>query len=119
MGSILRAECSCGFNKERLFVGGGMLGFETSCLVPAVCKGCGDFFTTNYLETENSLVCPRCAKKAYFYNDQSLRGVEVSPKIIFHWRLTKDTSLDLPDAKYYCPNCQRFELQFKEIGLWD
>lgn len=119
MGSILSAECSCGFKEERLFVGGGMLHAAGTCLAPAVCRECGNFFTTNYIEIENSLSCPRCAKKAYFYNDQSLRGAEGSPLLIFQWRLTKDTSFDLPDAKYYCPNCQRFELRFKEGGCWD
>ncbi|MEN6622335.1 MAG: hypothetical protein ABFD50_12375 [Smithella sp.] len=96
-----------------------MLNFETTCLAPAVCKECDEFFIANYIDAENSLVCPKCAKKALFYNDQSIRGVEVSTRLIFQWRLTKDTSFDLPDTKYYCPKCKTYELKFKEVGLWD
>lgn len=40
MGSILKAQCSCGFNSELLFLGGGMVNFKTYFGVPAYCSKC-------------------------------------------------------------------------------
>jgi hypothetical protein len=60
MGSILKANCSCGFNSEELFLGGGRLTFETRCMFPCYCGACESLSTSNMFELE--VVCADCGE---------------------------------------------------------
>lgn len=119
MGTIVTAKCSCGFKREMLSLGGGMMNFKTVCDVPAVCIECGNFFTANYIEERNSLKCPMCNEKANFYNIPSLREKDTDLQPVFSWRISAQDFFELPDAKYYCPRCKKMKLRFIESGNWD
>lgn len=120
MGIILLASCKCGF-KQQFLAGGGMANFQTFCGVPGVCGTCNKFILQNYLGEDKS--CQDCGTSITFYNDPSLQ-VSLPAKgskpggIIFEWN-TPAGSFTLPDTRYFCPNCGKFNLTFKNAGNWD
>ena len=71
MGSILAAECQCGYKADALFVGGGFTNFHTVCDAPAVCKTCEKIITLNYMKDGRHL-CPECKNETLFYDNPSL-----------------------------------------------
>ena len=119
MGNMLEAACSCGFAKEFL-AGGGMANFQTFCGAPAFCPSCEDFVLLNFLAEDTG--CPNCGTPVTFYNDPSLQAPLKAGKkpvgIVFEWNTSKGQFL-LPDTKYRCGKCGKFDLHFKNKGSWD
>jgi predicted RNA-binding Zn-ribbon protein involved in translation (DUF1610 family) len=121
MGSILIAECKCGFEKN-FSAGGGMLDFKTNCNAPAYCADCKKFIVENYLKTP--AICPSCGKKLIFYNDPSLKAENDKSKssrnIIFSWFADNEKGeFVLYGTKYLCPNCGKKTMRFSEGGFFD
>jgi len=122
MGSILKAQCKCGFELEDIFAGGGMLNFHEICDAPAICLNCNIFLIKNYMKKYSK--CPRCQKKVAFYNDlQVQKKVSESYETyndIFSWNVNDEKGeFRLPDTQYYCPECNEMTLKFVCIGSWD
>lgn len=116
MGSLLHAECRCGFISN-FPAGGGMLNFTDTCYAPAVCVACGEFFIRNYFS--KFIKCPKCRKKAHFYDDPSLQSSEVTDRAVFAWNLDDEREFVLYDKDYLCPECKQFTLKFTEAGNFD
>jgi hypothetical protein len=119
MGDILRAACSCGFQSDALFVGGGMRNFMTFCGAPALCSSCSELHVLNYLDPRPS--CPECGRPVSFYNDPQLTSefkVGGSAEPVFSSRLEASTFL-LLDVFYRCPRCDHFDMRFEPVGNWD
>ena len=77
MGSILNAECVCGYRREGLFMGAGMLDFEKVCSAPAFCENCHEVVLADYLAKAPK--CPKCKGKPIFYDDVCLRFGKPGP----------------------------------------
>jgi ssDNA-binding Zn-finger/Zn-ribbon topoisomerase 1 len=116
MDSILNAECKCGFFTT-FSAGGGMHNFQDTCLASAIYLYCSEFFIRNYFL--KFIKCPKCHKKAHFYDYPPLRS-EVNKKgELFSWRLNDFRTFALPDTTYACPKCKQKEMRFSEIILFD
>jgi len=121
MGTIISAECECGFEPGEIFAGGGMFDFAGVCDVPALCENCREFVVVNYLG--RSPKCPKCRKKVIAYNDpilQTKRDKTGSGSDVFHWFIEKsNVSFVLPDDYYLCPKCGKKRMRFFDVGCWD
>jgi hypothetical protein len=117
MGSIIKAQCKCGYEHE-MHLGGGMLNFTTNCNFPVFCSKCRSLFEANILD--KNLTCPKCHDSDIIpYYDKSLcseKGNEV-----FSWNMQEEIGreLILTDGKYLCPNCGQFSMSFVACGHWD
>ena len=118
-GTILKANCPCGYHLE-FMAGGGMANFKTLCAVPAYCAACKKLEILNYLDDDPK--CAACAGKPVFYNHPSLQEKlppEAKPKIVFSWNTDKKGTFTLPDVNYLCPQCGKMTLHFVHKGFWD
>ncbi len=61
MGSIVQAQCDCGFT-ACVFVGGSFLDYTTTCYFPCFCPSCGHLVQVNVLTPAPS--CPECGAPA-------------------------------------------------------
>jgi hypothetical protein len=118
-GTIIKAQCPCGYHLE-FMAGGGMSNFKTLCAAPAYCEACKKLEILNYLDDDPK--CAACAGKPVFYNDPSLQeklppGTKTGT--VFSWNTDKKGSFVLPDVKYLCPQCGKMTLRFVQNGFWD
>jgi hypothetical protein len=118
-GTILKAQCPCGYHLE-FMAGGGMANFQTLCAAPAFCAACKKLEILNYLDADPK--CTACAGKPIFYNDPSLQEKlppGTKPATVFSWNTDKKGTFVLPDVKYLCPQCGKTTLRFVQNGFWD
>ena len=94
MGTIYRAECSCGYSSAALFEGCGMLGAD-SCRDLATCAHCGIMVTTP--SESKRPRCPECRRKLE--------------------RILLDEDMD--KEKLDCPHCGEKALRLVFEGMWD
>jgi len=95
MGTLIGAECYCGYSKE-LLEGCGMSGPE-SCRRIAVCDKCDHPMSLNITTKE-----PRCSH----CHSRRLRSLELDEDV-------------LPITGLICPSCNQPTLRMEEVGLWD
>lgn len=129
MGSMLRAQCSCGFQSGIIYAGGGMMNFNEVLNAPALCKKCRSFLVENYLKHDSR--CPHCGEKILFYNDPGLFKGNLTKdrtNYLFHWRLPdnfdsihpeNNNFFCLPKTNYTCPQCGKMKMKFIDVGCWD
>lgn len=130
MGTILCAECACGFCQGDIAAGGGMWDYGTILNAPALCRACGELLALNYLEGEHH--CPKCGGKVTFYNDPLLQDrtgfdsengcntFEWNVCNTFEWNSRKsEECFVLPDVAYLCPRCNEKNMRFTQMGCWD
>lgn len=129
MGSLLTAQCDCGFKYNLIYAGGGMRNFNEVLNAPALCKKCQLFLVKNYLEHDPR--CPHCKRIIQFYNDPALFKENLSKdevECVFHWRLLDgfdsinskiDNFFCLPNTDYTCPRCGKMTMKFINEGFWD
>jgi len=121
MGGIVQARCDCGFESENLFLGGGMLNFETYCGVPVLCKTCGSLQVVNLLDP--CCCCGTCHGPVEFYHKVVPRTApelrETLTNRLFSWRLGGGDTLVLPDSGHLCPRCHEQHMRFVDTGRWD
>ena len=118
MGSIIGAHCDCGYEKGKMFLGGGMMNFTTQCNFPHYCEECNILFEANLFEKER--LCPECGKeKVIAYDDE--RACKSEGTVVFSWDVEDEIGrkLKLTDGEYICPGCGKFSLTFFDIGRWD
>jgi predicted RNA-binding Zn-ribbon protein involved in translation (DUF1610 family) len=114
------ARCLCGYENERLLVGGGMLTFMEHCAAPAFCASCADVVVVDLMAPEIS--CPTCGGVAVAYDDPSLRasGGARRERSSIDWNLPDGRSFALVEgAVYRCPRCQQDTLSFTNVGSFD
>jgi len=121
-GTILKAQCPCGYHLE-FMAGGGMSNFKTLCAAPAYCAACKKLEILNYLDDDpKCAACAACAGKPVFYNDPSLQekpAPGAKPGTVFSWNTDKKGTFTLPDVNYLCPQCGKMTLRFVQNGFWD
>ena len=118
MGSVVKANCACGFEKE-MFLGGGMLSFKTECCFPAYCSHCNKLFEVNAFDRHK--ICPLCKNSnMILYNDEKIY-MRKGDVIVFDWDASEEIGkiLVLTNGGYWCPTCCRFDLSFSDVGCWD
>jgi hypothetical protein len=120
MGSILMAQCKCGFKLKSLFVGGGMANFDKICKEPAICLKCNILLIKNNMKKHSFFHprCPKCWRKITFYSDPKVQKQEFKSYERYNLNGEKKT-FRLPDTHYYCPECNEMTLKFVDIGNWD
>ena len=112
MGTIISAQCDCGYTYENMYLGGGMRSIDYLSY-PNYCKSCKSLFTANMKNKE--IHCSNCKSTDILrYDDSSICGDLEYPS--FEWGtdeylLSRENSL--------CPSCQKFSLKFNSVGSWD
>jgi hypothetical protein len=116
MGSIVKAKCACGFEKE-FTLGGGYSG--TDCNFPIYCVHCNILFEGNVLD--KNLICPSCKTKDVLLYDNEQLCKKKGTEEVFDWNMEEEIGkiLILTDGKYWCPECKSFCLSFSDEGCWD
>lgn len=119
MGSIISAHCDCGFNRDEMGLGGGMMDFTTNCSFPYYCEDCNMLFEGNALSEK--VTCPTCHKEHVYSYDTKKACGSIGEGIVFDWNVKSQIgrTLVLTDGKYICPNCHKFNLRFFQSGFWD
>jgi hypothetical protein len=122
MGSVIEAECECGYMNPELLLGGGFRNFMTECAVPFYCDHCKKVFTLNILD-KNGLIqdchCPRCKRKVHYYGYIKEGTYEYNEDYVFDWRVNSENRYFLPEGLHHCPKCKKDKLQFYETACWD
>ena len=118
MGSIVLANCPCGFSQE-MFLGGGEMNYRDLAAFPALCPACQAMRVANLMEKEPR--CPDCGSRDIVpYDDPSLAG-ERGSKQVFRWNVKKEIGriLALRNGTYRCARCGEPSLRFSDVGVWD
>ena len=119
MGTMVEAECACGYSSGVMALGGGRSNHRTNCGFPCCCKACNSLFRANMCDPE--VLCPECdTSSVVSYDDPSLALTGGVVDEIFSWN-TSDRlgrELRLHDGKYFCPNCSESGLRFSVISLF-
>ena len=122
MGSIVSAECKCGFKKEVMLLGGGFSDFQNKASFPYYCPVCKNLFLGNCLAKK--VKCKKCiSENVYPYDDK--RACKKKGQEVFEWDITDDekdeeeVTLILTDGKYICPKCNEYQLSFYSMGSYD
>ena len=118
MGSMVRAECLCGFERG-VRIGGGMLNSGGRCGFPCLCGGCHDLVEVNLLAKR--MKCPDCGSgEVVPYDDPSLAGSPGKEEVAgWNMRGKGGRKLSLTDGNYKCPRCGRMALRFEAYGFFD
>lgn len=107
-----QASCVCGFFSF-MEIGEGPEPFGSVCEVPALCKACGEFFLGNYYQ--EIVLCPKCHKRAYFYDHPSLRDNDEIQGNVLTYMLANKKFFRLGNNNYLCPGCNQMSLKFQNI----
>jgi hypothetical protein len=118
MGSLVEANCKCGY-KDEFMIGGGMLNFKEVCYFPAFCRKCKNIVDVNMLD--NQLTCPDCGEKSVTPYDQESLVSKAGKNKVAEWNVIGEVgrSLVLTDGPYFCPACEEYTLSFKESADFD
>ena len=121
MGSMLEAECPCGYVKSEICFGIGMLGIG---LGPGICHKCREIVSVethqigmppNVSSEQKRLRCSKCGRKPQMLEliMQPIPETEDEESSFSH-----QDSLD-SEAVYLCPKCDQKTLKLYEVGFWD
>jgi hypothetical protein len=115
MGSIISAVCKCGFEKEKMFLGGGMMTHTHICMFINYCNDCNSMFIENMYKQK--IICSKCnsTNTVAYDNPQVVKDFN---HLSFNWNLNNHT-LKLNKFSNLCPSCNNFTLEFRSIGSWD
>jgi len=73
VGSLISAECECGFERS-MALGGGMRNHLTYCAFPCYCRDCNSLYEANLLSDDTS--CTECGSQNILpYDDKSMRKI--------------------------------------------
>lgn len=101
MGLIITAVCTACQHEERFFFGAGKMNHNTTCNVPAMNLTTRQFEVVNFID-------PNLDRDLYaFYHDSILKSTS-SNDTTFNWR-----NLKLNRVNNFCPNCHKFNFDFK------
>lgn len=106
MGTIIKANCSCGYTTRNLFFGAGMEDFMDVANVPALRNGSSEIEMIN-LKKKNHY------PEYSFYTDGLLADKPNNSRTIDHFEL------QLHQQNNLCPKCKNYTLNFVDIGCFD
>ena len=119
MGSIIIAQCPCGFIKDDLFVGAGMMNYGTSEFEPALCMSCGHFQACDRMARRPR--CKKCQGPVRFYDTSGPRLdllTEDEPQDV--GSTVQDPTQPLShQGRHLCPRCKEMRMDFLAGGMWD
>jgi len=118
MGSMVAAQCECGF-EEQFSIGAGWANCNDTCSFPALCKRCGEMIEVNLLSPKAK--CSKCRSRDILaYDDDSLRG-DLGSVEVMSWNVEEQLGRIpcLTDGTYYCPKCKQLSLRFFVTGFFD
>ena len=141
MGKIFTASCDCGYTKDDIYVGGGMLNFKTYDPFPHYCPKCKIIFEGNLCSKE-PICCDECGSDDVLsYFDEKICMPEVVQKIDIEsnrssplqrilkmFRKSKrieirkpvyESICELEINKFLCPACGEFSLSFECDVFYD
>ena len=118
MGTIVSANCGCGFN-GKFAVGGGMDNYADTCLFPCLCGKCRQIVHPNLFQ--KPLHCPKCGSPDPIpYDDPRLVGSSGTQNVAsWYMNLESDQELVLTNGTYLCPSCGKMTLCFRVTALFD
>ena len=119
MGSVLRARCECGYEKDAT-VGSNMSMQDT--YFPAYCQSCHDIVDALLHRTDKTKCnCRQChGTKVIFYSEDCLIGERGEKMRGGSWQpWTNSWALQITDGTYYCPKCGQDRLRFFLKSLFD
>jgi phage FluMu protein Com len=122
MGGMVIAKCSCGYSSEELYLGGGMINFDSNCSIPFYCDNCDVVYAANILSEyglKNEHKCPKCNRVAYYYGEIKDNHIDFSEKSVFDWLVNDNSTYFLSDSIYHCPKCKKENMKFLSLGCWD
>lgn len=119
MGSSVKAQCTCGFEKD-FIIGGGMMNFATFCAFPCYCEKCRNIVEANLIS--KPLQCPKCKSDNIIPYDNKKLRLSRGKEIVCEWNMEDDLgrNLELYNGNYFCPKCRKMSLKFINSGIcWD
>jgi len=118
MGTLVYAQCGCGYKTENFALGGGMENFQTYCGFPYLCPTCREVTVANYLDATPS--CDSCGTKSITsYATRALMGEREKGNAFDKYLGPERGTLTLPQGTYLCPKCEKKTLRFEWGGMWD
>ena len=108
------AECKCGFLVV-FAIGRPTPKNRYTFYAPAICLDCGEFFLRNYCSV--FIKCPKCRKKAHFYDEPFLQSKEIAVGTVVSWLVDEERRFTLYNKNYLCPKCKRFSMKFFGGGI--
>jgi len=114
MGSILSAECNCGYTIESVFIGATRANYRTKCLMIHYCDKCSRLFRENIFK--KNISCPNCSNSnviPYYTIDEPSKN----KPLIFSSSL--DKLIEMENKEYICPKCNKLSLTFLQEGCFD
>jgi len=118
MGTICSAECKCGYKTKELFLGGGMMNFETECSFPYYCQECNKLFIGNIYNKK--VTCSECnSTDVVAYNKKEMISPFDTDIMVISETISFPDNLSLTNREYFCPKCQEYHLKFSFTGMWD
>lgn len=105
MGTILKAECNCGFINEKISFGAGMED-EGICNVPALRNGSSNIEMKNIRKKESF-------PNYIFYTEKIFNESDGKDDYYDAWELK------LKKKNNLCPKCQKYEMEFVYVGEYD
>lgn len=112
MGSVIKAKCDCGYEKE-ITVGCGRLNFKTTQYYPYFCKTCQEVVSCNVLNEEKLCKSCKTQDKIPYSNKQLI--AKKGNDIVF-----KSFENTITDGIYKCPCSKDGNLIFSDTGIiWD
>lgn len=105
MGTILKAECPCGFTDEKIYFGAGMEDIG-HCYVPALKNGSSIIEMKNIRKKTNLL-------DYVFYTENTLHEATANCKSYQAWEFFLNMENNL------CPKCKTFNMRFLHLGIYD
>ena len=109
MGSMLEAECPCGYVKSEILSGVGMLGIGHE---PGICHKCREIVSVTthqigmppYFSSEQKrLCCRKCGRKPHMLELIMQPSPETEDE---EFSFSDQGNLD-PEAVYICPKCDQ------------
>ena len=119
VGTMIAANCPCGYENDELAIGGGMLTFMEHCAAPALCTSCREVVTIDLMD--RNAACPNCGGAPTPYDDPSLRAAQIAyDGSAIAWNLPDGRSFALDhQGAYTCPRCLQTTMSFIDVGCFD
>ena len=105
MGIIRKAVCECGFESDKMLLGGGRHSNGKVNYLPYYCKDCKSIFNAN--RYDDTIVCKNCKSNncVSYENEYTIKDFA--------------TEGAYGQKNKLCPQCDNFTLEFVFVGRWD
>ena len=117
MGTGVKGYCNCGYKTKEMYLGGGMMNFQTNCTFPHYCQDCDILFEANIYE---DVVCTGCQSKNVIAYDDA-RACRFMENSVFDWdtKYKIGRNIKLSSLNNLCPKCRNFDLNFTMTCMYD